>query len=213
MVTDLFFVSRNPEKADNSFRAMLQEGIGLNPNFQQDQSGGSAMFGSQLQWRDKLFGTTNEDPPEFKQIARGFSLDHQSQFSPSCSSMESTVTCQQGLTTSSFQLDSTSSSALYGSPPSSILQGFIGSDPQNQQQINYQQTYVGLDTQQSQLSSSWAKVPQFLRSAPTSQFTTTAPYLNADVRPSVLATLQPQVPTPGFEEKPKVIKNLAYIHN
>lgn len=191
---------RNPEKADNSFRAMLQEGMGLNPNFQHDQSGGSAMFDSQLQWRDKLFGTTNEDSSEFKQIARGFSLDHQPQFSPSSSSMESTVTCQQGLTASTFTLDSTSSSTLYGSPPSSILQGFVRSD---QQQLNYQQNYLGLDTQQSQLSSSWAKVPQFLRSAPT-QFTTTAPYLNVDVRPSLLATLQPQVPMPTFEEKPKL---------
>ncbi|KAJ8436243.1 hypothetical protein Cgig2_023418 [Carnegiea gigantea] len=70
----------NPEKADNNFQSTLQEGMGLNPNFHHD-------FGSQLQWRDKLF-SSNED------------------------SMESTVTCQGLATPSRFQLDSSSSSSL-----------------------------------------------------------------------------------------------------
>lgn len=186
-------ILRNPEKAENSFRSMLQEGMGLSTNFQQDASaggggggGGGMMFGgsnsSQLhQWRpDKLFPSNEDSSPEFKQIGRGFSLDNQPQFSPSGSSIESTVTCQGLPAPSSFQLDSSSTSSVFGSP-SSILQGLMGTEQQNQQQhaqqqqqqlnnSNYQQNYFGIGVsndhhQQSQLPPSWAKVPQFLRAS------------------------------------------------
>lgn len=184
-------ILRNPEKADNNFRSTLQEGMGLNPNFHQD-------FGSQLQWRDKLF-SSNED------------------------SMESTVTCQGLATPSRFQLDSSSSSSVYCSP-SSILQGFTGPDQQHQQQaqINYHQNYFD----QQQLTSSWAKVPQFLRGSPPKQhqqqqqqqqnqyhqlhFTNNAPYWNAsspvsnpDARPNLFSSVQTQLPMPTFEERPQ----------
>lgn len=188
-------ILRNPEKADNSFRSMLQEGMGPNTNFQQDATGGGGgvMFGGsnspQLhQWRpDKLFPSNEDSSSEFKQIGRGFSLDNQPQFSPSTgSSIESTVTCQGLTTPSSFQLDSSSTSSVFGSP-SSILQGLMGTEQQQhahpQQQFNatnnnYQPNYFGLGVsndhhqqqqqhhhqqQESQLPSSWAKVPQFLR--------------------------------------------------
>uniref|UniRef100_A0A803N690 BHLH domain-containing protein n=1 Tax=Chenopodium quinoa TaxID=63459 RepID=A0A803N690_CHEQI len=122
----------NPEKAENSFRSMLQEGMGLTANFQQDTSGGGGgggvMFGGsnspQLhQWRpDKLFPSSEDSSTDFKQIGRGFSLDNQPQFSPNGSSIESTVTCQGLTAPSSFQLDNTSSSSSVFGSPSSILQ-------------------------------------------------------------------------------------------
>ncbi|XP_057528410.1 transcription factor bHLH123-like isoform X2 [Amaranthus tricolor] len=234
---------RNPEKADNSFRSMLQEGMGLNTNFQQDATGGGLIFASNSnnnnssqinQRREKLFEGNEDLSPEFKQMGRGFSLDSQQpQFSPSGSSIESTITCQGLAPPSGFQHDSSSTSSVFGSP-SSILQGLMGGPDQqhqqHQQQINsnFQHNYFGNEQHhhQAQLSSSWAKVPQFLRaSSPKQQqqqqqqrqqeqhhlqFINNAAYWSGsaslnEVRPNLFSSLQgAQLPTmPTFEEKQK----------
>lgn len=198
------------EKAQSSFRSILQENMNSNANFQQETHDQQ-----QLQWRDKLFtGSSGE-------MSRGFSLD-QTQFSPQYSSGESTVTCQ-GLPTS-FQMDS---AALYGNSPSTILQGLLGSPHDHNQpqppspSINfpYQANY-GINS--TELLPSWSnKFSQFLRTSPPKhpsnsphshlQFSNTATFWNApheaamkDVRPTFFPSLQPQFPTAGFDEKPKV---------
>ncbi|KAA8526896.1 hypothetical protein F0562_008875 [Nyssa sinensis] len=174
------------------------------------------MQSSQDHWRQKIYsGSCDDSPVEFKQINRGFSLD-QPQLSSHISSGDSTVTCQ-GLTTS-FQMDS----ALYGSS-STTLQGFMGSDNQPHQSnfenrsMNYQYPpNYGMNSGE-QLPSSWSKFPQFIRNSPPRQqpphsqlhFSNNAPFWNAsaaamnDVRSSFFPSLQTQIPTPSFDEKPK----------
>ncbi|KAK7301786.1 hypothetical protein RJT34_12661 [Clitoria ternatea] len=101
---------------------MLQENLSSSrtSNFQQE-SGMGLSHHQQVQWRpEKLFSA--------EPLNRGFSLD-QNQFSPQYSSGDSTVT-SQGLPSTKFQIDS---SALYGTP-SSILQGLLGPDTNQQQQ-------------------------------------------------------------------------------
>ncbi|KAK7278453.1 hypothetical protein RJT34_23482 [Clitoria ternatea] len=102
-----------------------------------------------------------------------FSLD-QNQFSPQYSYGDSTVT-SQGLPSTKFQIDS---SALYGTP-SSILQGLLGPDTNQQQQaasnsfenrpmsFSYPTSY-GLNSNHHHqlMPSTWSKVPQFLRASP-----------------------------------------------
>lgn len=209
---DLMCINSRGEKAETSFRSILQENMNSNTNFHQEND-------QQLQWRDKLFagGCGDSSNNEFKQMNRGFSLD-QTQFSPQYSSGDSTVTCQ-GLP-SSFQMDS--GAALYGSP-STILQGLLGPHHENQQpnsapmNFPYQANY-GVNSS-DQLLPSWSKVPQFLRTSPPKQppqshlqFSNNATFWNApheaamkDVRPSFFPSLQQQFPTARFEEKPKVI--------
>ncbi|XP_044490096.1 transcription factor bHLH123-like isoform X2 [Mangifera indica] len=206
------------DKSENSFRSILQENLNSSANYQQETGLGS----SQVHWRsEKLFSGVSGDSSvnEFKQINRGFSLDHQPQFSPhGGSSSDSTVTCQ-GLP-SSFQIDS---SALYGSP-STILQGILGAPENNdnnnnqphQSSMNYQ--YGGASSYGNELVPSWSKVPQFLRTSPPKQppqhshlhFSNNAPYWNAsaasmnDVRSSgFFPSLQTPYATQNYEEKPK----------
>ncbi|KAM5585803.1 transcription factor bHLH123 [Rosa sericea] len=203
------------EKAETSFRSILQDNMNSNANFQQETHDQQ-----QLQWRDKLFtGSSGE-------MSRGFSLD-QTQFSPQYSSGESTVTCQ-GLPTS-FQMDS---AALYGTSPTTILQGLLGSPHDHNQPQSpspsiifpYQASY-GINS--TELLPSWSnKVPQFLRTSPPKhpsnsphshlQFSNNAPFWNApheaamkDVRPTFFPSLQPQFPTARFDEKPK---NISEVH-
>lgn len=228
---------------------MLQEGgMGLNTNFEQDTKEGEVIFGrnnnnndnnnendnfSEIQqWREKLYQGNENSCSDFKQIGRGFSLDsHQPQFSPSGSSIESTVTCQGLVAPSNFQVDSTSTSSVFGSP-SSLLQGLNMGGPeqqQQQQQLNnstFQQNNFGIgvtNDYQSQLSSSWAKDPQFLRASSPKQhqlqFINNTPYWNAstplnEMRPSFFSSLQgAQLPNmPTFEQKPKVSNLLLYSY-
>ncbi|XP_074319435.1 transcription factor bHLH123 isoform X1 [Silene latifolia] len=226
-------ILRNPEKTENNFRSMLQEGMGLNTNFQQE-SGGVTMYSNpNLQWRPEKLFPNDQESTEFKQIGgRGFSLDQNPQFSPTCSSMESSVTCNnQGI-----QLDSSLSSSVYGSP-SSILQGLIGPDQHNNQQQQQQQQQQQLNYGASNNNSSnfhqpnYFGMPQFLRaSSPKQQqqqqqqqqqlqFMNNAPYWNAspsgatmndDVRPNFFSSLQapPQLSMPSFEEKPKTTMDI-----
>ncbi|OMO80471.1 hypothetical protein CCACVL1_12940 [Corchorus capsularis] len=154
---------RGDKSDQTSFRSMLQDNLNSNANYQQE----SGHMGSSNQWRISDNQASVNDH-QFKQISssRGFSLDHhQSQFSPHGSSSDSTVTCQ-GLPSSNFQMDST---ALYGTP-STILQGILGSDHnQNQQQQSQQSSinYYGMNS--NEMLPSWSKVPQFLRSSPPKQ--------------------------------------------
>ncbi|OMP04551.1 hypothetical protein COLO4_09526 [Corchorus olitorius] len=158
---------RGDKSDQTSFRSMLQDNLNSNANYQQE----SGHMGSSNQWRSDNQASVNDH--QFKQISssRGFSLDHhQSQFSPHGSSSDSTVTCQ-GLP-SSFQMDST---ALYGTP-STILQGILGSDHnQNQQQQTQQSSYENRSSinyygmNSNEMLPSWSKVPQFLRSSPPKQ--------------------------------------------
>lgn len=177
-----------------------------------------------------MFSGASGDPSmnhEFKQINRGFSLD-QPQFSPHGSSSDSTVTCQ-GLQSSGFQMDST---AIYGST-STMFQGLLGSDNQQQQQQqcsfeNRSMSYpygANYGITSNELVPSWSnKVPQFLRNSPPKQsphsqlhFSNNAPFWNAsansmnDVRPSFFP-IQQQFPATNFEEKPKV-SNPIYVHD
>ncbi|KDP38997.1 hypothetical protein JCGZ_00754 [Jatropha curcas] len=194
-------------KTENSFRSMLQE------NYQQE-------------WRERVFSTGSESAiNEYKQISsRGFSLDHQPQFSPhGGSSSDSTVTCQ-GLQSSGFQMD-------YGSP-STMLQGLLLSPDNHHQQ--QQQTQSSLSYQygssatnygisSNELVPSWSKVTNFLRNSPPKQsphsqlhFSNNAPFWNAsasnsmtDVRSNFFSSsLQPQFPVSNFEEKPKNISEV-----
>lgn len=222
--------SRGDQKAESSLRSVLQENMSTtNANYQQET-------GQPLQWRgDKLFPGDHSSGNEYKpqmsnNSARGFSLDHQSQFSPQYSSGDSsTVTHTQGMS-SSFQMDS---GALYGNP-SNILQGLFGgpdhsTNPQSSSSSNFPYPPANYGTMSSgelMPPASWStsKVPQFLRGSPPKQqqqqqqpynhhlhFSNNAPYWNAseaamkDVRPSFFPSLQPQFPTQTFEEKPKVM--------
>ncbi|KAF3453564.1 hypothetical protein FNV43_RR04004 [Rhamnella rubrinervis] len=217
------FTTRGDQKAENSFRSVLDENINSNnANFQQETTG------QVLQWRDKLL-PGDSSANEFKQMNsnRGFSLD-QSQFSPQYSSGDSTIT-SQGMASSNFQMDS---AALYGNP-STILHGLFGgpdhtNHPQSSSSNNFTYPAVSYGNINSNelVPASWSsKVPQFLRTSPPKQqqqqqqqpynhlhFSNNAPYWNAseatavkDVRPSFFPSLQPQFPTQTFEEKPKNI--------
>ncbi|XP_028761819.1 transcription factor bHLH123-like isoform X2 [Neltuma alba] len=188
-------------------------------NFQQE----SAMGLSQVQWRDKLFSAeSSSSTNEFKQVNRGFSLD-QTQFSPQYSSGESTVTTQGLASSTNFQVD------FYGN--SSILQGLLPPDHNNNSQVQYDhhqnrqinfpyQTSYGLNSN-DQLMPSWSnKVPQFLRASPPKQqpphnnnqlhFTNNAPFWNAseasnikDARSGFFPSLQPPFPSPSFDVQSK----------
>ncbi|CAK9157646.1 unnamed protein product [Ilex paraguariensis] len=201
------------EKSESSFRSMLQEDLNSNTSFQQE----GGISSSQVQWRQKMYSASSEDSSmnEFKQINRGLTLD-QPQYSSHISSSDSTITCQ-GLQTS-FQMDS----AMYGSP-STMFQGLLGSDNQQQQSnfesrtmnYSYPSSY-GMNSAEAMPSSSWSKFPQFLRSSPPKQaphsqlhFSNNAPFWNAstapmnDARPSFFPALQTKFPTTNFDEKPK----------
>ncbi|KAK7272469.1 hypothetical protein RJT34_29084 [Clitoria ternatea] len=214
---------RGEKGTENSFRSMLQENLSSSrtSNFQQE-SGMGLSHHQQVQWRpEKLFSAEPSN--------RGFSLD-QNQFSPQYSSGDSTVT-SQGLPSTNFQIDS---SALYGTP-SSILQGLLGPDTNQQQQqaasnsfenrpmsFSYPTSY-GLNSNHHHelMPSTWSKVPQFLRASPPKQqspnsnqlhFTNNAPFWNAseaanikDVRSSFFPSLQPHFSTPNFDVQPKNI--------
>ncbi|XP_038689742.1 transcription factor bHLH123-like isoform X3 [Tripterygium wilfordii] len=180
------------------------------------------------------FRSILQDNMNYQQINRGFSLDQApTQFSPhgSSSDQSSAVTCQ-GLPSSNFQMDS---SSLYGSP-STMLQGFFGSDNSHQQQqqspyenhhhrsMNYQYgaPNYGMSSTNELVPNSWSKVPQFLRSttSPPKQqsqlpFSNNAAFWNTsasamtDGRPGFFPTLQPQFPAQSFNEKPKNISHEA----
>ncbi|KAK4576386.1 hypothetical protein RGQ29_027092 [Quercus rubra] len=209
---------RGEKAADSSFRAMLQENLNSNTNFQQETGMGS----SQVQWRsEKMFSGMSggeSSSNEFKQLNRGFSLDQPS-FSPQYSSGDSTVTCQ-GLP-SSFQMDS---SAMYGSP-STILQGLLGPDSNQHQQPSFENRPMNFSypanygVNSSELLPSWsAKVPPFLRSSPPKQtvphnqlhFSNNAPFWNASeaAMKGFFPLMQQQFPTTSFEEKPKNISEV-----
>ncbi|CAK9139758.1 unnamed protein product [Ilex paraguariensis] len=196
------------EKAESSFRSMLQED--LNTNFQQ----GAGMASSQEKWREKIYSGSSEDSSlnEFKPINRGLTLD-QPQYSSHISSNDSSAITCQGLSTS-FQMDS----AMYGSP--TMLQGLLISDNQQQQpnfesrtmNYSYPSSY-GMNT--GEVMPSWSKFPQFLRTSPPKQppqsqlqFSNNAPFWNSstapmnDARPSFFPSLQSQ-PTTTFNEKPQ----------
>ncbi|KAL2986415.1 hypothetical protein AAZX31_12G205300 [Glycine max] len=204
---------------ENSFRSMLQENLSSSrTNFQHET--GNMELSQQVQWRSEKIFSSESSTNEFKQVNRGggFSLD-QSQFSPQYSSGDSTVT-SQGLPSSNFQIDS---SALYGT--SSILQGLLGPDHNNQTQqqpmsFPYHTTSYGLNS--NELVPSWSKVPQFLRASPPKpppnnqlHFTNPATFWNAseaanikDVRPSFFPSLQPPFSTPNFEVQSKNISEV-----
>ncbi|KAK9689040.1 hypothetical protein RND81_09G030700 [Saponaria officinalis] len=209
----------NPEKAENSFRSILQDGMGLNTNFQQETGGGVVFGNSQVQWRPEKLFPNNEEPLEFKQIGgQGFSLNQNSQFSPSCSSMDSSITCNNNNNNNNnqgFQLDSSLSSSVYGSP-SSILQGLLGPDQHTNhpQQLNYgapnQQSYFGMPqflktSSPKQQQHQQQQQLQFINNAPYWNPSSSGLLMNNDVRPSFFSSLQPppQLSMPTFEEKPK----------
>ncbi|KAK7293668.1 hypothetical protein RJT34_16540 [Clitoria ternatea] len=175
------------------------------PSLLRGEKGTENSFRSMLQ--EKLSSSRT------KPSNRGFSLD-QNQFSPQYSSGDSTVT-SQGLPSTNFQIDS---SALYGTP-SSILQGLLGPDTNQQQQqaasnsfenrpmsFSYPTSY-GLNSNHHHelMPSTWSKVPQFLRASPLKQqspnsnqlyFTNNALFWNAseaanikDVRSSFFPSL------------------------
>ncbi|XP_065864560.1 transcription factor bHLH123 isoform X2 [Euphorbia lathyris] len=192
-------------KHESSFRSMLQENSSYHHHQHQQQQ--QQESSGQVQW-----GRDSSINDQFnKQIhQRGFSLDQQPQFSPHESSTDSTVTCQ------GFQIDS---SAIYGSP-STMLQGLLGSDNQQQQQQSANNYSYGTNYG-NELVPCWSKVPQFLRNSPPKQtpqnqlhFSNNAPFWNAsagsmnEVRPSFFNSVQPQFPASNFEEKPKNINQV-----
>ncbi|KAL2496227.1 transcription factor bHLH [Forsythia ovata] len=191
------------EKAESSFRSMLQEDLSSNSNFQQETGTAS----SQDHWREKIYSGSSEDSNvnEYKQINRVFSLD-QPQFSSKDSSGESsTITSQQGLATS-FPMDSAAYGLLLSENP-----------PQHSTYENRPMNYpypmnYGSN---SEWTHSWNKFPQtFLRTTvPPKQppanihFTNKTPFWNAsvadEVRPSFFSSLPTPLPTPAMDENPK----------
>lgn len=213
------------EKAESSFRSLLQEDLSSNSgNFQQD-SGVAAS--SQEHWRQKLYsggGAPSEN--EYKQINRGFSLD-QPQFSSQASSNDSAMTSQN--LTAAFQVDS---ATAYGLLLSENHQQQQHPSYQNRTLLNY--PYPSPSSGYgAELIPSLNKYPQFLRTSPPKQppqpaadggnhlhFTNNTPFWNAsappaamtDARSSFFPALQTQIPAaPSFDEKPKVIENLNII--
>lgn len=214
------FLRRRSEKAESSFRSMLQEDMSTNTSFQLE----AGMSSSQDQWTNRhkniYSGSSTEDSSanEFKQMNRGFSLEQQSFPSHISPSESSTVTCQ-GLPTS-FQMDYANHSGM--------LQGLLGSENQPQQQsgfeINRSMNYpyqpdYGMSSSSDQ---PWSKFPHFLRGSPPKQpppqsqlhFSNTAAFWNAsapamnDVRSGFFPSLQMQLPSSNFDEKPKVINRI-----
>ncbi|XP_039072066.1 transcription factor bHLH123-like [Hibiscus syriacus] len=118
-------------------------------------------------------------------------------------------------TSSVINMDST---ALYGSS-SSILQGFILESENNKvhesRSVNDYQYGMNSNDHHQLSPNSWSKVPQFLRNYPTKHgqlhFSNNAPFWNPsaaaadhNVRPpGFLPSLQTQIQTTNFDEKPK----------
>ncbi|XP_059662572.1 transcription factor bHLH123 isoform X2 [Cornus florida] len=202
-------------KTESSFSSVLQEDLNSSRNYQQESGIGS----SQEHWRQKMYSGSHEDSSvsEFKQRG-GFSLEQPQQFSSHISSSESSVTCQA--LPSSFQIDS----AVYGSP-STMLQGFLGSDNQPAELSAFENQNRSMNfpyppnyamNSGELLPNSWSKFPQFMRNSPSKhtphsqlQFSNNATYWNAsaaatnDVRSSLFHPLQPQFPMQSFDEKMK----------
>ncbi|XP_038686518.1 transcription factor bHLH123-like isoform X2 [Tripterygium wilfordii] len=178
------------------------------------------------------FRSILQDNMNYQQIHRGFSLDQQ--INGSSGDQSSTIVACQGMPSSNFQMDS---SSIYGSP-STMFQGFLGSDNNQQQHqqssfenhhhrsMNYQygvSPNYGMSSTNELVSNSWSKVPQFLRNTTSSppkqqsplQFSNNATFWNAsassmtDVRPGFFPALQPQFPTQSFDEKPKNVTHEA----
>ncbi|XP_022880117.1 transcription factor bHLH123-like isoform X2 [Olea europaea var. sylvestris] len=186
-------------------KAMLQE----DANFQQEAGGASSQ---DQRTGQKIYSDCAENSSvmnDFKQINRGFSLD-QPEYSSQVSSNDTGGTISQGLTTS-FQMES----AAYG---------LLLSDNQphqstyENQAMNYPGPYPTIyGATNGELFPSWSKIFPFLRASAPKQppsghlhFTNNTPFWNAsaaaidDVRPSFFPSLQPQLPTPPFHEKPKI---------
>ncbi|KAL6999416.1 hypothetical protein U1Q18_000578 [Sarracenia purpurea var. burkii] len=203
-------------KEERGFRSALQDDLNSSTNHYQQETG---MGGSsQDQWREKIYTGSSEDSSanEYKQINRGFLMDHQNFSSSHINSGDGIGTCQ-GLTTS-YQMDPTA----YGGASTVLLHGLLASDSQQQpptfenQTMNYQfPPSYGMNSGDL-LPSSWSKFPQFLRSSPPkhsphnqSQFSSNTPFWNAsaaapamnDVGSSFFPPLQTQFP-PTFDEKP-----------
>ncbi|KAL9147480.1 hypothetical protein ABFS82_13G176000 [Erythranthe guttata] len=215
------------EKAESSFRSMLEEDMSSNTAGGFEQSGAT----TQEQWRSqKVYSDGSPAAAEeesslndYKQINihRGFSLDvhqhhhhhQQLQFSHQASSNDSTITTSHNLNNSgsTFPVDS---AAAYG-----LLLS-------ENQPMNYQYPSGGYGGGASDIIPSWNKFPQFLRQSPPPKqqppppassgshlhFTNNAPFWNASSPASAMseaarssffpAALQTQIP-PSFDEKPK----------
>ncbi|XP_027355369.1 transcription factor bHLH123-like [Abrus precatorius] len=218
---------RGEKGSEGSFRSMLQENLSSSsPNFQHETGNnniGLSPHHVQVHWRPEKLFSPESSTNEFK---RGFSLD-QTQFSPQYSSGDSTVT-SQGLPCT-FQMD-------YVGNPSSILQGLLGSESNNNQPqqggaasfesrtMNFPYSSAasyGLGSN-IELVPSWSKVPQFLRASPPKQppnnqlhFTNNAPFWNAnseaaikDARSSFIPSLQPPFSTSNFDVQSKNISDV-----
>ncbi|CAI9773469.1 unnamed protein product [Fraxinus pennsylvanica] len=180
-------------------KAMLQE----DTNFQQEAGEAS----SQDQWtRQKIYSCSAEDSSimnDFKHINQGFSLD-QPEYCSQVSSSDAGRTISQGLTTS-FQMDSTAYGLLLSEnqPHQSTYENPA---------MNYPGPYpTSYGASTGEVFPSWSKNLPFLR--PPSghlHFTNNTPFWNAsaaamnDVRSSFFPSLQPQLQTPPFDEKPKI---------
>ncbi|KAK7405131.1 hypothetical protein VNO78_06329 [Psophocarpus tetragonolobus] len=224
---------RGEKGSEGRFRSMLQENLSSSgTNFQQESGNNNIGLSQhhhhqqQVHWRPEKLFSAESSSNEFK---RGFSLD-QTQFSPQYSSGDSTVTTQ-GLPCS-FQMD-------YVGNPSSILQGLLGQESNNQQphqggasggsfenrsmNFPYSAASYGLNSN-IELVPSWSKVPQFLRASPPKQpptnqlhFTNNAPFWNANSEPSIkdarsnfIPSLQPPFSTSNFDVQPK---NLSEVRD
>ncbi|XP_073124820.1 transcription factor bHLH123 [Henckelia pumila] len=206
------------EKSESSYRSMLQEDSNTSCNFLQDSSGSAAISNSHEHWpRHRLYtGASSEDSAanDFKQMNRGFTLDHQSQFSSQANSNDSTIT-----------------SGGYQHVDSAAAYGLLMSENQphnydNIRSMNYTYPPTGnYGHNPGELMPSWNKFPQFLRTSPPKhpqplpsgasgstshlQFTNNTPFWNAsatmnDARSGFFPALQTQIPmAPSFDEKPK----------
>ncbi|XP_022856537.1 transcription factor bHLH123-like, partial [Olea europaea var. sylvestris] len=184
---------REGDKAESSFRSMLQEDLSSsNSNFHQETGTAS----SQDHWREKLYSAGSEDSNanEYKQINRVYSLDSSGE------TESSTITSQQG-----FPADS----AAYG-----LL--LSENQPQHSTYENRPMNFpypMNYGSNTGEWTPSWNKFPQtFLRTTvPQKQspgniyFTNKTPFWNAsdDVRPSFFSSLPTPIPTPALDEKPK----------
>ncbi|KAK7262690.1 hypothetical protein RJT34_30266 [Clitoria ternatea] len=213
---------RGEKGSESSFRSMLQENLSSSSsNFQQETGNNNiGLSHHNINWRPEKLFTPESSRNEFK---RGFSLD-QTQFSPQYNSGDSTVTCQ-GLQACSFQMD-------YVNNPSSILQGLLGSESNNQESGSFENrpmsfpnysaaSSYGLNS--NELVPSWSKVPQFLRASPPKQqpnnnqlhFTNNAPFWNAnsetaikDAPSNFIPSLQSPFPTSNFDVQSKNISEV-----
>ncbi|TKY66639.1 dimerization protein [Spatholobus suberectus] len=221
---------RGEKGSESSFRSMLQENLSSpDTNFQQESGNNNIGLSQhhhhhqQVHWRPEKLFTAESSSNEFK---RGFSLD-QTQFSPQYSSGDSTVT-SQGLPCS-FQMD-------YVGNPSSILQGLLGPESNNQQphqgggsfenrpmNFPYSAASYGLSSN-IELVPSWSKVPQFLRASPPKQpppnnqlhFTNNAPFWNANSEPAIKdasSQLHPLVATPLLPIKFRCTTKVFTLNN